>query len=206
VSEPTAFEVPEPGTTLTGADWSGLTLDASVVVQDVTFVDCDLRELVTNGATFDGCTFRAVELNASEHIDTAFTRCRFHRSVLFGATFRGCKLVGSVFEGCEWPAVEVEGGNWSFVGLRKADLRKVTITGARLREADLSEAFCTDATLRELDLSGAVLHGADLRRADLRGSDLSSLDPTSTRLDGAVVTVDQSIAIAQSLGLDVRPG
>lgn len=199
------FVLPAPGSTLTGADWNGVVLGAEVVVNDVTFVDCDLRELVSTGATFDGCSFRAVELNASEHTDTAFTGCRFFRSSLFGASFKGCKLVGTTFDGCDWSAVHVEGGNWSFVGLAKADLRKATITGARMREADLSSARCCGATLRDLDLSGSMLDLADLSRADLRGSDLSSLNPLATKVSGAVITVDQSVALAQTLGLDVRP-
>jgi len=55
-----------------------------------------------------------------------------------------------------------------------------------------------------VDLGGAWLHRADLGGCDLRGSDLSSVDPETTVLRGAIITIDQTIAIAEALGLDVR--
>ncbi len=74
----------------------------------------------------------------------------------------------------------------------------------RMREADLTKARCIGSSLRDVDLSGAWLDGADLTDCDLRGSDLSTLDPVRVRLAGAVVTLDQALVIATSLGLDVR--
>jgi hypothetical protein len=90
------------------------------------------------------------------------------------------------------------------VGLPGADLRSASFRGTRLREADLTGARCQGASIRDADLSGAWLHSADLSRCDLRGSDLSAIEPENVALKGAIITIDQTITIAQALGLDVR--
>ncbi len=50
-----------------------------------------------------------------------------------------------------------------------------------------------------------MLEKADLSGCDLRGSDLSAVDPATTRLAGAVITVEQAVTLALAQGLDVRP-
>lgn len=67
----------------------------------------------------------------------------------------------------------------------------------------------TSCTFVDVDFFGATFTGcdlteADLRDADLRGSLLYSVDPLSTRLDGARVTVDQAIQLARNLGLSIE--
>jgi hypothetical protein len=46
--------------------------------------------------------------------------------------------------------------------------------------------------------------GSDLSRCDLRGSDLGGIEPETVALKGTIVTADQTVTIAQALGLDVR--
>lgn len=92
------------------------------------FVRCSLRdvdwtEATSRGATFTECSFSGVRLNASRHVNSAFTRCVFTRCLLVDATFTGCKLVGSTFTECELRPLCVDGGEWSFVSLARADLR-----------------------------------------------------------------------------------
>jgi uncharacterized protein YjbJ (UPF0337 family) len=100
--------------------------------------------------------------------------------------------------------VDSRGGNWSFVGMPGADLRLAGFSGVRMREADLTFAKLEGASMRDVDLVGASLHHADLSKCDLRGSDLSTVDPTTVRMHGAIITIDQTIIVAEALGLDVR--
>ena len=201
---PRGRPAPEVDTTMSGVSWEGEDLSGRVLSR-VRFVDLDLAEAVNRGAVFTECDFRGARFNASLHDGAAFVNCAFRGCNFFDARFSGCKLVGSVFDRCTFEVTAVEGGDWSLVGLSGADLRSASFRGVRMREADLTGARCEGAALRDLDLSGALLHGADLSRCDLRGSDLGSLDPESVRLRGAVVTMEQAIAIAERLGLDVRP-
>lgn len=196
---------PAPGTshTLAGADWYGRELQRQRF-DNTLFVDLDLTEALNTGSIFNECTFRRARFNASVHRGSAFTNCTFVSCNFFDARFTDCKLVGSMFDGCEFACMQVTEGDWSFVGLPGADLRRAAFSGTRLREADLTGARCQDGSLRDADLSGAWLHSADFSRCDLRGTDLSALEPEHTRIKGAIITVDQTLAIAEALGLDVR--
>lgn len=196
-------ESPETTTTVTASDWSGEDISGQKHV-GVLFVDPDLTESENTGASFEDCTFRGARFNVSIHRDAAFVNCTFSGCSFYNAQFTDCKFVGSVFARCSFDGTVITGGNWSFVGLRGADLRTALLRGVRLREADLSTARCQGSSLRDTDLSAASLHGADLTGCDLRGSDLSGIEPEHVQLRGAIITVEQTIAIAEALGLDVR--
>ena len=196
-------ESPETRTTVRSSDWSGEDISGQSH-SAVLFVDLDLTEAENTAASFEDCTFRGARFNVSIHRDAAFVNCTFSGCSFYNTQFTDCKFVGSVFDRCSFEGTVITGGNWSFVGLRGADLRTAEIRGVRLREADLSTARCQGSTLRDSDLSAATFHGADLSGCDLRGSDLSGIEPTQVQLRDAIITVEQTIAIAEALGLDVR--
>lgn len=194
---------PKTDTTLAGADWYGRTIERERHANTL-FVDLDMIEAQTHGAIFHECTFRRARFNASTHQASAFVNCTFVSCKFFDSRFTECKFVGSMFDACDFDQMQVTGGDWSFTGLPGAVLDRATFKDARLREADLTGASCKGGSLRDVDLSGAWLHGADFSACDLRGSDLSAIDPENVRLKDAIITIDQTIAIAEALGLDVR--
>jgi uncharacterized protein YjbI with pentapeptide repeats len=185
-------------------DWYGRELTGLAFSGDE-LVDVDMTEVVDEGSTFTGCTFRLVLFNASRHTGAAFTNCTFSRCTFFDTTFAGCKLVGSTFDSCRFGPLAVEGGDWSYVGLPAADLRAATMRDVRLREADLTGARLDGAVLAGCDLTGASTRSTSFVGCDLRGSDLSTIDPTAADLRGALVGWEQAVQLVTSLGLDVRP-
>jgi len=189
--------------TVTGEDWSGRDLAAGAFTR-VAFVDVDLTETRSDGATFTECTFRRAQLNVSVHANAAFVNCRFVGCAFFDARFTDCKLVGSTFERCTFDSLQVGARHRDERPVAADDLRTASFVGVRMREADLTGARCQGATLRHVDLSGAALQGAQLSRCDLRGSDLSAVEPEQVALRGAIVTYEQALAIAAALGLDIR--
>jgi uncharacterized protein YjbI with pentapeptide repeats len=64
----------------------------------------------------------------------------------------------------------------SFVLMEDADLRRVTLTGARIKSAVLCNADLWCADLRDASLVNVNLSGANLRGADLRGAVIYSTD------------------------------
>lgn len=62
----------------------------------------------------------------------------------------------------------------------------------------------TGGTLINAELTGTWFHHANLSGCDLRGSNLISVDPATTELKNAIITIDQAIVLATALGLDVR--
>lgn len=183
-----------------GADWSGRHL-VGQRFERCAFGDADLLELATEQVVFEECDFSGARLNASDHVSTAFLRCRFLRTSLFAARLAGCKLVGSVFEGpCVLKPLRVEGGDWSYVSLRGQDLSGLDLSGVRLHGADLSIADLRGTGLRRCDLGHArfeeaVTAGLDLRGADLEAVDLRTWDLTGVRLDLA-----QAVQLVGSYG------
>ncbi len=194
---------PKTTNTVSGADWYGRKLSREQY-QSTLFVDLDFTEGNNIGAIFNECTFRRTRFNASTHHSAAFLNCTFVSCNFFDSRFTECKAVGSMFDGCQFDHIQVIDGDWAFVGLPGADLRRAAFLRTRLREADLTGARCQGSSLRDVDLSGAWLHSADLSGADLRGSDLSAIEPETVNLKGAIITIDQTIVIAEALGLDVR--
>lgn len=192
--------------TLRDVDWYGEELGSDVTRERTLFVDGDLTEVITRGATFVDCTFRNVRFNVSRHHASAFLRCTFSRCNFFEARFEGCKLTGSRFEACDFALLKVERGDWSFTDLSGATLEGARFEEVRLRESDLTHARCARACFVACDLSGSSFHGADLTDAVLTGSDLAGLDPLSAKLAGAVVDPRQAEQIVGALGLTVVPG
>lgn len=194
---------PETVSTISGADWYGKEIERQLH-ESTLFVDLDLTEARNVASVFNACTFRRARFDTSAHQDAAFVNCTFLSCNFFDSTFTDCKFVGSMFDGCQFDNMRVVNGDWSFVGLPGADLRRATFSGTRLREADLTGARCEGSSIRDADLSGAWLHSADFSRCDLRGSDLSAIEIETVRLKEAIITIDQTIVIAEALGLDVR--
>lgn len=192
-----------PMTTITTRDW-----DAGAGRQrrheQVQFSSLDLCETDLEGVEFDGCVFRDTRFNCSQQTDVAYLNCRFVNCNFFDAHFTNCKTVGSTFEACTFDLTAVDGGDWSFVALPRADLDTATFTGVRMREADLTGARCRNGTMRGLDLSAAQLTGADFTGCDLRGTDLHAFDPRTVALKDAVITADQAVILAMTLGLQIR--
>lgn len=196
-------KAPATESTVSGADWSGDDISGQSHTR-VLFVDLDLTEVENDGAAFTECTFRRAKFNVSVHRNAAFVNCTFQNCNFYDARFTGCKLVGSVFERCTFDNLVVEDGNWSFVAMPGADLHTAAFRRVQMREADLTGARLNGAVVRDVELGGASLHRADLRECDLRGSDLSAVDPETVQLRGAIITIDQTITIAEALGLEVR--
>ena len=144
--------------------------------EGVRFVEVDLTEVRTAGATFESCVFDRCRFNASVHEATAFVGCTFGGSNFFDATLDGCKLTGSTFTRCTLKPITVHGGQWRGVVLRGADLTGQDLSGVDLRDADLSMAVLVGANLRGANLGGVELREADLTDADLRGADLGGSD------------------------------
>jgi uncharacterized protein YjbI with pentapeptide repeats len=149
---------------------------------------------------FEECDFSGAKLNVSEHHATAFLRCLFRRTSLFGATLDGCKTIGSTFLDCEMRPLTVAGGDWSYVVLRGQRLSGIRLAGVKLAEADLTEADLSDADLRGCDLSHARTHHTILRGADLRGADLTGVDLRSLDLTDVTIDSTQALAVATAYG------
>ncbi|MCA1407735.1 pentapeptide repeat-containing protein [Ensifer sp. IC3342] len=179
---------PKTDTTLGGADWYGRQIERERH-ENTLFVDLDLTEAQTIGAVFHECTFRRARFNAWSHQASAFVNCTLRllqvlRQPLYGVQVRRQHV--------QCLRIRPDAGFG-----RRLVLYRPAGRGARPR-------LLQGHRLGEADLTGAWLHGADFIVCDLRGSDLSAIEPENVRLKEAIITTDQTIIIAEALGLDVR--
>jgi uncharacterized protein YjbI with pentapeptide repeats len=194
--------MPESGAqsqTFRNDDWYGEVLGAVRFV-DCVFIDVDLSESMTVGATFEGCTFHGVRFNGSTHRTTAFVACEFRRCSLFTATLDGCKLTGSGFAECVMRPLTVIGGAWQSVSLRRHNLAGVDLTAVDLRDADLSMSDLTESVLAETRLEGALVRETDFTRADLRGARLGGVDLSSATLHQTRIDLQAAVMLAELAG------
>ena len=87
------------GRTFSGEDWYGRDLSGQRFLE-CTFLDVDLTETTSAGASFESCRFAGARLNASRHEGSGFVRCSFEATSLFDVELVGCKLMGSSFTRC----------------------------------------------------------------------------------------------------------
>ena len=71
--------------------------------------------------------------------------------------------------------------------LRKADLGRANLYGARLKGANLGRADLREANLTRADLEGAYLTEADLRGANLGGANLGGANLKEADLEGMII-------------------
>lgn len=87
--------------------------------------------------------------------------------------------------GAKLSGANLNGANLSGADLCGADLREAKLSGVDLSGADLVVAHLNEADLKGANLSGAILDGAELSGADLDGADLREADFSQAKLDGA---------------------
>jgi uncharacterized protein YjbI with pentapeptide repeats len=177
--------------------------------------------------SFSGCSFRNVEAADVAVQSTRFVECRFldcdlslvrlTDTTITGCRFEGCRISGVDWTRARWPKHTVAGAN-RFV---RCDLSSSTFSGIHLGSIVMRECRLGGSTFREASLPGADLSdseaagadfsGADLRRTRLVGVRDLVVDPSTCRLEGAVVDAGTALVVLEALGLvieaaDAGPG
>jgi uncharacterized protein YjbI with pentapeptide repeats len=191
---------------------TGLVFDGSV------FADVNWERV--ENAEFQGCTFVGSNLNEAVVKASRFVECRFERcdlslwkptdSVVGGCHFEDCRMLGIDWTIASWPRVALYEANTflrcdlSHSTFADLDLGPTRFSECRLRESSFRFARMAGADLKESDCLGTDFHGADLSGAALVGVAGLTVDPLSSKLQGATVDADGAIAILESLGINLE--
>lgn len=149
-----------------------------LLVDSVTFTDCDLSHLRWTG----GRVSRAV--------------------------FTGCKLTGAAFEDSTWDNVVMEKCRLDFATFTRVRATgPVVFSKCSLVEAEFTSVDLTDAVLDDCDLTKTEFSGGQYRGLDLRGNDLSKLRGVGV-LKRIIIDPPQTPQLGQALAtvLDVTYG
>jgi len=168
-------------------------------------------------AEFQGCTFIGVDLSEARVDSTRFVECHFERcdlslwkpleSVVGGCRFDDCRMLGIDWTMAKWPRVPLHAPN----AFARCDLSMGTFADLDLGSVRFEECRLRDVSYRGARLSGAFFGGSDCRGADFSGADLTaaslagatglSVDPRTTKLEGATVDAGTGVAILEALGI-----
>lgn len=190
------------------------------VVRDELFAGIDWDSQVITDTEFEACTFDKVSLVRTTLQGCRFLDCRFANSDLslirpVDTLLGGCFVEDSRLLGIDWTLAR-----WPAVGLaepnvfQRCDVSMSTFAGLHLEGLQLENCRAHDTSFREAHLARANLSGTDCLGADFTGADLSGarlvdtrhlfLDPTSTRLQGAVVDPVVALQMLSNLGVTVE--
>jgi uncharacterized protein YjbI with pentapeptide repeats len=146
----------------------------SLQLHDVRLDACDLA-----AATWEKATFSRVELLGCRMVGWRTSEATFMNVVI-----KGCSAIGAQFWGSKFKHVRFE-----HCILRDADFQRADLSGVVFDKCDLSNAKFSEARLLDADLRGSKIEGVWLGVKELQG---------------AIVDVEQAIAIARLLGVVVK--
>ncbi|MBW2528119.1 MAG: DUF2169 domain-containing protein [Deltaproteobacteria bacterium] len=199
------------GRNLTGADLSELDLSGvdlsealleGANLRGVTLRDAKLERAVLaradlTDANLDGGSLQGANLGDATLVRTVLTGADLTdavlaRSTIDGAIFVGATLCGADLFETSFVEADLSHTNGHELMLLRADLRRVTLTGAQLTRAMLVECDLT-----KVDLAGCDLSGAQLIRCKA-----DEVCFVSAKLVGAMVVHESSLVGADFVGAD----
>ncbi len=151
----------------------GRTRLPSLQLQDVRLDACDLAE----------ATWEKALLSRVEALGCRMVGWRASEGLLRNVLIKGCSAIGAQF--------------WS------TEFKNVRFESCILRDADFQRADLSGVIFDKCDLSNAKMSDAKLAGADLRGSKIEGVRLGLKELQGAIVDMEQAIAIARLLGVVV---
>jgi uncharacterized protein YjbI with pentapeptide repeats len=189
-------------------------LDDMGVYAGLLLSDCDLSEQVAEDVTFEATLLKHVRLGRTrlpslQMHDVRLDACDlaeadWGKPLLSRVEALGCRMVG-------WRASEGSLRNVLFKGCNSigaqfwsTSFKHVRFENCILRDADFQYADLSGVIFDKCDLSNAKLSDAKLAGADLRGSKIEGVRLGLKELQGAIVDMEQAIAIARLLGVVVK--
>ncbi len=218
-------------TVFTDKDLSGMDFQQADL-QDSLFENCTLigtnfRSANLTGASFDRCHLFDPDKNLAADFNFAtLTEARFQHCDLTTVTFTHCRAYGLVLEHCQAQGSDLSSSdftlpigtdtglaaftmshcNFAYGDLSNTYLKGCTLNDNRMVEALLHNCVLDDALFTGSDLSNISGRGMSLKGADLRGATFNNLNPREIDLDGVKITLDQTLWLMASLGVEVDAG
>jgi len=122
------------------------------------------------------------------------------------AFFGKCKLMGVNFYSCDQTLLDVE-----FDGCRMTacNFSGLSMKKSVFRSCEIKDSYFQDAFLQEADFSGSIFsntlfHNSDLQKASFYKARGYSMDPRANKVQKAVFSVPDVLALVESFGIIIR--
>jgi uncharacterized protein YjbI with pentapeptide repeats len=155
-------------------------------------------------STMSGADLEHMTLTHVDAAGTDFSNAQLHDSRFARVALRACRLTGTRLNQATLQEVVLAECTGELMQLQSTKCKRVVFSGCRLRGALLGNVTFEDVRFEGCDLREVDLLGARFSRVDLRGSELDGIRVSADQLRGVIVTADQALYLARSLGLDIR--
>lgn len=169
---------------------------------ECTFVGSDLSEAIVSKSRFVDCRFEGCDLSLWRPTD----------ALVGGCHFEDCRMLGIDWTVASWPRAPLHEANTflrcdlSLSTFADLDLGATRFIECRLHESSFRSARLAGADFTLSECPGVDFHGADLSEASLVGVAGLTIDPLSSKLEGATVDAGGAMAILDSLGINLAGG
>jgi fluoroquinolone resistance protein len=162
---------------------------------------------------FEHCDFTEADLSRCRFEDCRFVACNFSnpivaRSRFAGSSFDECKIVGVNFGNCDQLVFEVK---FEACRLQSCNFSSLKMKGAAFRGCKIDACFFEDGYLVDSVFDDSVFsltlfHACDLSRASFRGARGYAIDPRDNKVEKAVFSVPDVLALVECFGVRIEGG
>jgi len=169
------------------------------VAEFVTFEKTSFKQMIMQRAELRGLRLVDVRFEACDLADSSWERLSVSRVELLG-----CRLIGLQATDGHVEDLLIKGCNAVHAQFWSTVFKRARFENCNLSEANFQSADLTGVVFDKCDLRGAKLADAKLIGADLRSSNIDGARVGIKELQGAIVSMEQAVSLARSLGVDVR--
>ena len=169
------------------------------VAEFVTFEKTSFKQMIMQRVELRGLQLADVRFEACDLADSSWERLSVSRVELLG-----CRLIGFQATDGRVEDLLIKGCNAVHAQFWSTVFKRVRFENCNLSEANFQSADLTGVVFDKCDLRGAKLADAKLIGADLRSSNIDGARVGIKELQGAIVSMEQAVSLARSLGVDVR--
>lgn len=183
------FDLDLAGAVLDGLDLRGVTLShldlAGASLVDANLEGVAMESVSLRGADLSGARLKGANLRGADLSRSILSKTELEEATLSGADLSHAKGEGTLLRGASLERVDLRQARLADVVLDHANLEGASGAQADLSGSSFLQANLKDVTLRGARLRGARLQGCKLSGADLRDADLTGATVTQGALDGA---------------------
>ena len=183
--------------------YSGPNLEPNANLTLANLINANLTDANLTNANLTDANLSFADLTLANLTGANLSDANLYRVYLSDANMTSADLSGSNISAWQLQAAAgVAGVNVMGNNMTGFDLSNLDLTGATLTNATLTNATLTNATLTNATLTGATLTGATLIGANLHQALLPSAMPSLPVINGAVVTVVNTLDVSGSVQVD----
>jgi len=191
---------------------SALLEDYYVSEGTVTFLELEEEQedkIIFDQIHFQGISMEGVRFQQVEFVDCLFEKCDlsnvdFGDAVFHRVEIRNSKLLGTNISASRLTDVKIEDSVANYLSMSFSKLKKVLFKQTSINRADFIEAAFDKVGFEKCELDGANFTDTSLKGIDLSSNTYEQLTVTIEKLEACIVSTEQAIGFAKSLGLVIK--